>query len=124
MKYLFYFLICLGVAFAQAKPEAKSAKKSILTEEEKIKFLFSEIEKSEGKIFFIRNGDEFSALEASKHMKKKLDYAGKEIKTANQFIEKIATKSYMTGNIYMVKLADGQKIESAKWLREILKRVE
>jgi pimeloyl-CoA synthetase len=120
MKYLFYFFVCFGLIFAQAK----SAKKSIFTEDEKIKFLFAEIEKSEGKITFIRNGDEFSALEASKHMKKKLDYAGKEIKTANQFIEKIATKSYMTGNIYMVKLADGQKIESAKWLREILKRVE
>jgi hypothetical protein len=98
--------------------------KSILTESEKIKFLLNELEKANGKIKFIRNGEEFSSKEAKSHMQRKLDYAGDKIKTVNEFIDQIATKSSMTGNKYYVVLEDGTKIESAIWLRNLLKKLD
>ena len=98
--------------------------KSILTESEKIKFLLNELEKSNGKIKFIRNGEEFSSKEARNHMQRKLDYVGDKIKTVNEFIDQIATKSSMTGNKYYVVLEDGTKIESAIWLRNLLKKLD
>jgi hypothetical protein len=97
--------------------------KHILTETDKIKFLLNELDKPESNIKFIRNGEEFSGREAREHMQKKLDYAGSKIKTVNDFIDHIATKSSLTGNLYYVKLPNGTKVESAKWLRETLKKL-
>jgi hypothetical protein len=57
-------------------------------------------------------------------MQKKIDYAGNKIKNVNDFIDLIATKSYLTGNLYYIKLPDGTKVESAKWLRETLKKLD
>lgn len=101
-----------------------SQNKHILTEADKIKFLLKELDKPEANLKFIRNGEEFSGKEAREHMQKKLDYAGSKIKTVEDFIDMIATKSYLTGNKYYVKLPDGKKVESAKWLRETLKKLD
>mgnify|MGYP003476448610 CR=1 FL=1 len=110
-----FSLISFGLVFAQNK--------HILTEADKIKFLLNELDKPEANLKFIRNGEEFSGKEAREHMQKKLDYAGNKIKTVNDFIDHIATKSYLTGNLYYVKLPNGTKVESAKWLRETLKKL-
>lgn len=120
MKSIIIFLSFVLISFSQNKNQTKP----ILTEEDKIKYLLNELEKNEGKLKFVRNGEEFSAKEAKAHMQKKLDYAGKEIKSVRDFIDKIATKSYLTGNKYYVKFPDGKKEESAVWLRELLKKVE
>lgn len=114
--FLFYIILIPFVAlFGQTK--------HILTETDKIKFLLNELDKPESNLKFIRNGEEFSGKEAREHMQKKLDYAGNKIKTVNDFIDQIATKSSLTGNLYYVKLPNGTKIESAKWLRETLKKL-
>ena len=109
------FFISFGLLLSQSK--------HILTEADKIKFLLNELDKPEANLRFIRNGEEFSGKEARAHMQKKLDYAGSKIKTVNDFIDQIATKSYLTGNTYYVKLPNGTEIESAKWLRETLKKL-
>lgn len=109
-------LISFGAINAQSK--------HIHTEANKIKFLLNELEKTESNLKFIRNGEEFTGKEARDHMQKKLDYAGNRIKTVEDFIEQIATKSYLTGNPYYVKFPDGKRIESAKWLRDTLKKLD
>ncbi|MBK8398812.1 MAG: DUF5329 family protein [Leptospiraceae bacterium] len=93
-------------------------------ESDKIKFLLNELDKPEANIRFIRNGEEFSGKEAREHMQKKWNYAKDKIKTVDDFIDLIASKSSLTGNKYYVKLADGKKIESAQWLRETLKKLD
>lgn len=109
------FLLSFSITFGQTK--------HISTESEKIKFLLNELDKPGSNLKFIRNGDEFTGKEAKEHMEKKLKYAGDKIKTVDDFINHIATKSYITGNLYYVKLPDGTKIESAKWLRDALKKL-
>lgn len=118
------FTLCMIFFSITLFSQTTKKTKSILTESEKIKFLLNELEKANGKIKFIRNGEEFSSKEAKSHMQRKLDYAGDKIKTVNEFIDQIATKSSMTGNKYYVVLEDGTKIESAIWLRNLLKKLD
>ena len=119
MKLFLVLSVCL-ISFGFVNAQSKH----ILTESDKIKFLLNELEKSDPNLKFIRNGEEFTGKDAREHMQKKLDYAGKRIKTVNDFIDQIATKSYLTGNVYYVKLPNGGRVESAKWLRDTLKKLD
>ena len=44
---------------------------------------------------FIRNGKEYGAEEARKHIQRKYEYARRRVKTAEDFIRHVATKSSM-----------------------------
>jgi hypothetical protein len=46
--------------------------------------------------------------------------AGKRVKTAEDFINGIASKSYLSGGIYQVKLSDGRVRPAGPWLNEAL----
>ena len=70
---------------------------------------------------FVRNGDEYRSPEARDHMEMKYGYGKRRIKTAEAFIEHIATRSSMTRKPYMVR-CDGQELPSAQWLTEALQR--
>ena len=56
---------------------------------------------------FVRNGREYSAPESAQHLRDKLGMAGDRVKTTDDFITGIATKSYLSGKPYMVKFPDG-----------------
>ena len=73
---------------------------------------------------FIRNGTEYTCAEAAKFLRGKLETMGSEVTTAGEFIERIATKSSMSGKPYHVKFADGKLIPAAQFLAEELKRME
>jgi predicted GTPase len=57
-------------------------------------------------VIFIRNGKDHSAEDAVKHIQKKYNHYKKKIKTPEDFIEKSATKSMMSGKLYQIKLKD------------------
>ena len=86
------------------------------TEQEKIEAALVRIEKSD--LTFIRNGSEHTGKEASDHMRSKLKQAGDSVKTFDDFVTKVATKSSLSGKPYLVKLKDGKTQELAGWLRE------
>ena len=96
--------------------------KSPLSEKEKIEALIQFVKKSD--TLFIRGGVEYPSSKAADHLRMKWDYAGKRIKTARQFIDRIASKSSMTGKPYYVKSKDGKQITSAEWLSQALKKIE
>jgi hypothetical protein len=75
-------------------------------------------------IVFIRNGSEYDAMKAAEHLQTKLDAAGSEVKTATDFIDKLATKSSMSGEPYTVRLKDGSEMLSRDWLVARLKEIE
>lgn len=68
---------------------------------------------------FIRNGDEHEAKDARDHLEMKYSHAKRRIKTAEDFIDKIASKSSMTRKLYEVQCGD-VKIPSKRWLEEVL----
>jgi len=104
---LFVFLFSAGIL-----------SQSAISEQEKIERLIRSAEVS-GYIF-IRNDTEYTSREAASYMKIKLSRAGNRIKTADQFIKDLATRSSMTGRPYMVKLSNGKTLPLADWLRRKL----
>jgi hypothetical protein len=74
---------------------------------------------------FNRNGSWYAGAEARTHLLKKLDYLeGKDlVKTAEQFIERGASTSSMSGKPYLVRCAGKPPVESAQWLKAELQAV-
>ena len=106
-----------------AVPRAGNSTPARLTEAAKIQALISSIEQLKGAVF-IRNGTEYDAAKAAEHLHRKLDYAGKRIKTAQDFIDQLATASSMTGKAYKIRYADGRTVDSAAYFREQLRKLE
>jgi hypothetical protein len=71
-------------------------------------------------LVFIRNGAEYNCKEAQAHLQEKLDSSGNLIRTADDFIAYIASKSLITGEPYQVRLADGTQVNAEIWLRDKL----
>jgi hypothetical protein len=91
-------------------------------EEEKINKLILFIEKSNA--VFIRNGSEYEAKEAADHLKMKRKKAGNKVKTAKDFIDLIASKSYMSGEAYKMKFSNGSIINTRDILYNELRKLE
>lgn len=93
------------------------------SETEKIEALIKHVAELKDAVF-IRNGKEHDAKAAAEHLRKKWDYARKEIKTARDFVEKIATKSYLGDKYYLIRFKDGREVKSGDYLLERLKEIE
>ena len=74
---------------------------------------------------FRRNGSWHSAVEAQAHLRRKLDYLlGKgAVASAEQFIERAASQSSMSGRAYLVKCGSRAPVASGPWLHAELKRL-
>ncbi len=73
---------------------------------------------------FNRNGTWHDSKAAQAHLRDKYDYlaARNMIITAEDFIEKAATKSSFTGRPYEVRCSDGVIVSSNQWLHAELAR--
>lgn|SRR5665648_186105 len=90
------------------------------TEKEKIGFLISSIENMKG-AKFIRNGTEHDGKEAADHLRMKLQTAGGKVQTADDFIRLCASKSFISGKPYKIRLSDGTTENSEQYFRGKLK---
>ena len=63
---------------------------------------------------FIRNGKDYDAVEAMKHLQRKYDYLKQRISATEDFISTIANRSSMTGEPYRVRCG-GRETLSAEW---------
>lgn len=79
-----------------------------LTEAQKIDHLILFVRNLQGATF-IRNGQEHTPAAAADHLQMKREKAGSRIKTAKDFIDKIATQSSMSGELYMIKFSNGKQ---------------
>ena len=64
-------------------------------------------------LIFVRNGDEHTCYEAVSHLRLKLGNTRNRIDTAEQFIDKVASSSSITGKPYIVKIP-GKSDENAQ----------
>jgi hypothetical protein len=74
-------------------------------------------------VTFIRNGTAHDGPEAAAHLRRKLVAARGRIRTPEQLIEHLGTRSSLTGRPYRVRLANGREIDSAVWLHGLLREV-
>lgn len=74
---------------------------------------------------FIRNDSVMQPKEAAALMRKKLESMSKEIKTANDFIDKIMTASSSGAKKpYVLRFKDGKETKCADYLKAELKKLE
>ena len=104
---LFALLLGAAAALAQATPSA--------SEQKLIDTLILRVSNMKT-MTFMRNGDEHNAADAAKHMKAKFDHFKDEIVTAEDFIDRCASRSEMTGKAYQVKLPNGAVRDAKEFL--------
>jgi hypothetical protein len=73
---------------------------------------------------FYRNGAWHDSSQARAHLEKKKDYLAKRslIGSAEDFIERAATASSVSGEKYQVRCRPGPAVPSGEWLRAELQR--
>jgi hypothetical protein len=71
---------------------------------------------------FNRNGVWYSATDARRHLERKLESTG-SLRSAEQFVERIASKSSMTGEPYLVSCDDVVPVRSRDWLLAQLREI-
>ncbi len=108
---LCFFLASSATLPAQAAGEEKT----------KIEGLISHIEGLES-ASFIRNGKDYTAANAGKFLRAKWQRDDKEVKTAADFIAKVATASGTTGKPYVIRFKDGKETPCADYLTAQLKK--
>lgn len=94
-----------------------------LSEEEKIAYLIHCVEQLGGATF-IRNGVSHNAKAAAAHLRMKRQKAGNRIKTVDQFIDKVASQSSITGTPYQIVFADGKQVDVKTFYQNCLKKTE
>jgi len=67
---------------------------------------------------FIRNEKEYTAAEAAKHLRDKYELRGPDVHSVQDFIEKIASRSSLSGKPYLIRFPDGKTIKTGVWLDE------
>lgn len=99
----------------------QSVKKQ-LTENQKIEALILSVENLKGAKFY-RNGTTYNAKEAADHLRMKWGKAGSRVKTANDFIEKVASKSYLSGSDYKIVYSNGKEVKTSVFFYAELKKI-
>lgn len=111
------FIACLCIALvpsvqaAGAPPEERAKIEALLAHVGAMK-----------KAVFIRNGKEYDAASAVKFLRGKWEAHDKEIQSAAEFIEKVATKSSTSGKPYRIRLEDGKETDCGPYLSAQLKK--
>lgn len=111
-------LFCLFLLFSLAA----NSQQQTYTDNQKIDHLITYISKLNDAVF-IRNESEHSAKDAAAHLQMKREKAGKRIKTVEDFIVKLASKSSMSGEPYMIRFKNGKEFSCEMVLRLELKRL-
>jgi len=130
MKKILLFLavsFCIGNSYVQAqavaKPQHNTQASRKLTEQQKIDALIRYVAGLQGATF-IRNGSEYAAKDAAEHLELKRKKAGDRVKTARDFIDGLATESYLSGKPYQIRMKDGKTYSSREVLLKELARLE
>ena len=84
-----------------------------------IRFLIAYVKDSD--VVFERNFRSYNAVEAAEHIENKYQHFRDEIDTPEKFIELCATRSLMTGKLYLVVTDQGEQIPAGEWLNSVLK---
>lgn len=94
-----------------------------MTETKKIDALIVSVERLPGAVF-IRNGSEYDGKHAADHLRMKWKYAGKRVKTAEDFIRCCASASSMSGKKYRIRFADGRTVDAEQFFHQQLRLIE
>lgn len=106
--------VCSGVASASEMPAA---------EQKKIDALIAGVERMSDAVF-IRNGKQYSTDLAAEFLRRKWKSYRSEIRSATEFIDKVASFSSTTGKRYSIRWRDGTERSSEEFFRAQLSLLE
>jgi hypothetical protein len=115
------FLVSLALLFSITAmwPASLVRTAAALEDTEKtISYLLDYISRTDA--IFIRNGQEATGAQAAEHLRQKWDYFRRSIKTPEDFIQLAATRSELSGKLYLVRFKDGRESPAGAWLAKAL----
>lgn len=126
-----YKILLLALAFAMFQGISQNAMaqaaqhdsttSSTLSEEQKVDRLIKYLRSLEGATF-IRNNSEHEPDEAASHLQSKWQKHADQVKTAENFILKLASES-SSGTPYTIRFANGKTLTTREALQEELQRI-
>ncbi len=106
-------LLLLSLSVVRAEQRISTA------ERQRIEILIGAVEQLEG-AQFMRNGKSYSAASAAKFLRGKWKARESDVRSAEDFVEKVASFSSTTGKPYRIRLANGMETPSAQFFRSLL----
>jgi len=88
-------------------------------EQKRIEALIAAIERM-ADAAFIRNGRPYDAATAGEFLRRKWRHRAADVRSADDFIEKVASFSSTTGRPYRIRFSDGRETACAAFLRNEL----
>ena len=113
--YRITFITIFLITLLAGAPQAVSAEPST-----EIEYLLHAIGQSN--CVFTRNGTDHSATEAEDHLRMKYGRTKSRIKTAEAFIDRLASESSWTGKPYTMRCTNKQLEPSQQWLYRVLEQ--
>ena len=101
--------LCSGIAWALSDLETR-----------RIDYLIASVETLNG-AKFVRNGKEYDGKKAASHLRLKLKNTADKVQSAEDFIEICASKSYLSGQPYLIVFPDGKTMPTGEFFRKKLK---
>ena len=90
------------------------------TMDDEIDYLLTTVGQSD--CVFIRNGGRHSAAAAQKHLQMKRKRGKRYFDNADEFIDKLASKSSFSGKLYYMQCGEEAERPSGEWFMALLKK--
>jgi hypothetical protein len=113
---LAFVLPLLGIGHVAAAPVPA-------TEKQKIEALIHQVNGLKD-ASFVRNGSTYNSSYAATFLRRKWQANQSEVRTARDFIDKVASISGTSGKPYLIRFKDGKEIHSRDFLLAKLKNLE
>ncbi len=109
--------------FGMLLPPVVAGQTAPATERQKIESLIKQVgEIKDAK--FIRNGAAYEVASAVRFLRGKWDANAAEVKSARDFIDKVASSSGTSGKPYLIRFKDGREVTSRAFLLAELNKLE
>jgi hypothetical protein len=108
----------LGLAFS-----ALGQAQILATEKQKIELLIEHVARLK-ETKFVRNGSAYSAQTAAMFLRRKWQANESAVRTAQDFIDKVASFSGTSGKPYLIRMQDGTEVKSRDFLLATLSKLE
>ena len=112
-----------GLVPAESEAVAIAADAPLLSEADKIERLLECVASLRDAVF-VRNGSDHTPEEAVAHLRRKLASDEESRADVSAFIDRLASKSSLSGEPYLIRYADGTSIKSADFLNQRLAEFE
>lgn len=119
-KFIAIAALFISIVLLSDRVTAQSAS---APEKQKIEALINQVgELKEAK--FIRNGSTYEVATAVRFLRGKWEANNVQVKSARDFVDKVASFSETSGKPYLIRFKDGREIKSRDFLLSELKKLE